>query len=98
MVDGRDAGGRDADGASVPGRLPIREVVRGDGGREGFDPARLARSIHRAAVAVGQGELLLAEELAALVALVLEEEHGAVAPATRAVRETTERVLMETGH
>jgi len=103
VVDGRDGngregGGRDADGAAVPGRLPIREVVRGDGGREGFDPARLARSIHRAAVAVGQGELLLAEELAALVALVLEEEHGAVAPATRVVRETTERVLMETGH
>jgi hypothetical protein len=76
----------------------VREVVRGDGSREGFDPARLARSIHRAAAAVGQGELLLAEELAALVALVLEEEHGTVAPATRAVRATTERVLMETGH
>lgn len=90
--------GKDARGASPHGRLPIREVVRRDGSREGFDPTRLAHSIHRAAVAVGQGELLLAEELAALVALVLEEEHGTVAPSTRALRETTERVLMETGH
>jgi transcriptional regulator NrdR family protein len=79
-------------------RVPVREVVRRDGTRERFDPARLSASIHRAAVAVGQGELLLAEELAALVALVLEEEFGAAAPSTRAVRETAERVLMETGH
>ena len=89
-VDGRSS--------SPQGRLPIREVVRRDGSRESFDPQRLAHSIHRAAVAVGQGELLLAEELAALVALVVEEEHGTVAPSTRALRETTERVLMETGH
>jgi len=89
-VDGRSG--------SPQGRLPIREVVRHDGTREHFDPQRLASSIHRAAVAVGQGELLLAEELAALVALVVEEEHGTVAPSTRALRETTERVLMETGH
>ena len=89
-VDGRSS--------SPQGRLPIREVVRHDGTREHFDPQRLAQSIHRAAVAVGQGELLLAEELAALVALVVEEEHGTVAPSTRALRETTERVLMETGH
>lgn len=87
------------DGRASPNdRLPIREIVRRDGSREPFDAARLAESIHRAAVAVGQGELLLAEELAALVALVLEEEHGSIAPSTRALRETTERVLMETGH
>ena len=76
----------------------LREVVRHDGARERFDPSRLADSIHRAAVAVGHGELLLAEELAALVALVLEEEHAGAARTTRAVRETAERVLMETGH
>ncbi len=80
------------------GRPPIREIVRRDGSREPFNAQRLAQSIHRAAVAVGQGELLLAEELAALVALVLDEEHGSVAASTRALRETTERVLMETGH
>jgi hypothetical protein len=81
-----------------PGGDPLRDVVRPDGARERFDAARLAASIHRAALAVGQGELLLAEELASLVALVLQSEHaGATAP-TRAVRETAERVLMETGH
>src|SRR5688572_33080567 len=79
-------------------RRPILSVQRGDGRREPFDPRRLATSIHRAALAVGQGETLLAEELAALVGLVMEEELGGGIPTTRAVRETVERVLMETGH
>jgi hypothetical protein len=76
----------------------VKELLRPDGRRERFDPARLSASIHRAAAAVGQGEELLAEELAALVALVLEEESAGGVPSTRAVRETAERVLMETGH
>jgi hypothetical protein len=81
-----------------PARVRVREIVREDGLRERFDPSRLAASLHRAAASVGQGELLLAEELATLVALVLEEEHAGGCPSTRAVRETAERVLMETGH
>ncbi len=98
MAERRDHGAHE-DGAPTPQERPkLREVVGSDGAREPFDPARLAGSIHRAAFSVGQGELLLAEELAALVALVLDEELGTVAPSTRAVRETTERILMETGH
>jgi transcriptional regulator NrdR family protein len=81
-----------------PGERPLREIVRRDGARERFDAARLAASIHRAALAVGQGELLLAEELAALVALVLASDHDGAAPSTRSLRETVERMLMETGH
>jgi ATP cone domain-containing protein len=81
-----------------PGGPPVKEVVRRDGGRERFDPARLAASIHQAAIAVGQGELLLAEELAALVALVMAEDREGGPPSTRIVRETVERTLMETGH
>jgi hypothetical protein len=81
-----------------PGEDPLRDVVRPDGARERFDAARLAASIHRAALAVGQGELLLAEELASLVALVLQSEHAGASAPTRAVREAAERVLMETGH
>jgi hypothetical protein len=80
------------------GGPPLQEIVRRDGARERFDAARLAASIHRAAVAVGQGELLLAEELAALVALVVADDVGGGAPSTRVVREMVERTLMETGH
>jgi len=79
-------------------RGPVQSVLRPDGRRERFDPARLAASIHRAALSIGQGEELLAEELAALVSMVLEEELAGGVPTTRAVRETAERVLMETGH
>jgi hypothetical protein len=81
-----------------PEEDPLREVVRSDGVRERFDAARLAASIHRAALAVGQGEQLLAEELATLIALVLRSEHAGAPPPARAVREVAERVLMETGH
>jgi hypothetical protein len=81
-----------------PEEDPLREVVRSDGARERFDAARLAASIHRAALAVGQGEQLLAEELATLIALVLRSEHAGAPPPARAVREAAERVLMETGH
>src|SRR5262245_46161729 len=72
--------------------------MRRDGRREPFDPNRLAESIRRAALAVGRGEELPAEELAARVALVLDEEVGAGVQATRAVGETVEGVLMGTGH
>src|SRR5690242_6675874 len=81
-----------------PGETPPREVTRADGRRERYDAATLAASIHRAALAVGQGELLLAEELAALVTFVLGADHPAGTVARRAIRATTERVLMETGH
>ena len=85
-------------GEEGAGRRSVREVRLPGGRRERFDAARLSASIHRAAAAVGQGEELLAEELAALVALVLEDELGGEPPTARLLRETVERVLMETGH
>ena len=76
MVERKDPQPRDGRGR----RLPVQEVLSDAGVRERFDPERLTASIHRAAAAVGQGETLLAEELAALVALVLEEETGGGSP------------------
>src|SRR6185295_13842697 len=93
-----DPASPDDESSDDSGRGSVREVLRRDGARERFDAARLSASIHRAALAVGQGELLLAEELATLVALVLESEQAGDSVSTRSVREAAERVLMETGH
>lgn len=77
---------------------PVREVLKRNGRREVFDPGRLARSIQRAAQTAGQSSDLLSEELAALVALILEQDFPGKTPTTEDVRRLVEQILMETGH
>ena len=80
----------------MPG--PLSEVTKRGGRTELYQPAKITRSILRAAESRGQGDRFLAEELAAVVTMVLEQDEPGLAPATSDVREVVERVLMETGH
>ncbi len=77
---------------------PVRQVRKRNGAIESFRIAKISHAIQCTANSVGRGDELLAEELAALVTLVLESEFAGEVPSTREVREVVERVLLECGH
>lgn len=65
---------------------------------EPFEPARIVSAILEAMSAVGVGDVLLAEELAAAVGHFLGAFRGGMVVDVDQVHDMVEKVLMETGH
>ena len=78
----------------------IKHVKKRDGRVVPYDEKKVADAIFKAAAAVGGHDRELAEELAAAVTLVLEQQFAGsdAIPTVEDVGDTIERVLIQTGH
>lgn len=73
-------------------------VRRRDGEVVPFDESFVLESVHRALLAAGREDRLLAGELASVVTLFLQKTFYDDVPTVEQVEEMVEKVLLETGH
>ena len=76
----------------------IRQVRKRDSGLVPFDQTKIADAIFKAAQAVGGDDRVLADELAAMVSMLLEQQYDERPPGIEEIQDTVEKVLIETGH
>ena len=76
----------------------IKHVRKRDGRLVPFDQAKIADAIFKAAQAVGGDDRVLADELAAMVAMLLERDFEDQPPTIEEIQDVVEKVLIETGH
>ena len=76
----------------------IKHVRKRDGRLVPFDQAKIANAIFKAAQAVGGDDRVLADELAAMVAMLLERDFEDQPPTIEEIQDVVEKVLIETGH
>jgi len=76
----------------------IQQVRKRDGRLVSFDRSKIANAIFKAAQAVGGDDRVLADELAAMVTVLLEREFDDQSPTIEEIQDTVEKVLIETGH
>ncbi len=87
------------DGVEDRSRKPrIRQVRKRDGRLVPFDKGKIADAIFKAAQAVGGQDKVLAEELAAMVVMLLERDFEESPPGIEEIQDVVEKVLIETGH
>jgi anaerobic ribonucleoside-triphosphate reductase len=79
-------------------RSRIKQVRKRDGRLVPFDRSKIANAIFKAAQAVGGDDRVLADELAAMVTVLLERDFDEAAPSIEEIQDTVEKVLIETGH
>jgi anaerobic ribonucleoside-triphosphate reductase len=79
-------------------RSIIHHVLKRDGTPVPFDHGKIANAIFKAAKAVGGDDRALAEELAAMVTVMLERDYDGRPPAIEEIQDVVEKVLIETGH
>lgn len=73
-------------------------VRRRDGEVVPFDETFVVESVHRAMLAAGREDSLLAGEIASVVGLFLEKTYYDEVPTVEQVEDMVEKVLIETGH
>ncbi len=76
----------------------VGQVRKRDGRLVPFDRMKIQNAIFKAAQAVGGDDQVLAEELAAMVTMLLERDFEDVAPTIEEIQDIVEKVLIETGH
>jgi len=76
----------------------ITHVVKRDGRVVPFDESKIADAIFKAAQAVGGDDRVLAEELAAMVTMLLEKDFDDRPPTIEQIQDVVEKVLIEMGH
>jgi uridine kinase len=77
----------------------IQSVIKRSGAIVPFTPERIANAIYRAAVAVGGRDRKTAEDLAAQVVELLEQQTpGGKIPQIEEIQDLVEKVLIENGH
>jgi len=77
----------------------LKQVKKRSGRTVPFDQSKIADAIFKAAQAVGGADRELAEELADVVVLFLEKQHGPDGiPTIEEIQDMVEKVLIETGH
>ncbi|MFO0984218.1 MAG: ATP cone domain-containing protein [Planctomycetota bacterium] len=74
------------------------KIRKRDGREVAFDPRKVADAMHQALGDDGDQNRMLADELAAVVAMFLERDFAARTPSVDDVQDLVERVLIETGH
>ena len=83
---------------SVPWAAPVREIIKRDGRREPFNKAKIAAAIENAANAVQEGDVDIADGIAAAVTIYLGKRLNGEAPTADQVGDAVERVLIQMAH
>jgi len=76
----------------------LRQVRKRDGRLVPFERSKIANAIFKAAQAVGGDDRVLADELAAMVTMLLERDFEDRPPGIEEIQDVVEKVLIETGH
>lgn len=76
----------------------IRQIRRDDGSLVPFRERKIADAVEEALKVAGTGDRVLADELAGVVTLFLENYHAESVPSLGDIEEMMGRVLRETGH
>jgi ribonucleoside-triphosphate reductase len=76
----------------------VKQVRKRDGRLVPFDQTKIAHAIFKAAQAVGGDDRVLADELAAMVTMLLERNFDGAPPGIEEIQDTVEKVLIEMGH
>ncbi len=83
---------------SLDSRLATQEVIKRDGQRVPFDPARIKSAILKAGKATGEFGDDAAERLTALVLKVIQHRRWSDSPSVEQIQDIVEQVLIEANH
>lgn len=83
---------------TLDARLAVQEVVKRDGQRVPFDPARIKNAILKAGTATGEFGDAQAEVLTAQVLKVIQHRRWSDSPSVEQIQDIVEQVLIEANH